>query len=71
MKIAAGVTALMVAGWKALYEVPKAPFSWEPETVEVIDSSDLAVSRGPVFNPEGKRIGTFTKIRGLLGTVIP
>jgi len=50
----------VVAGWKKFYEGPKAPFSWEPETVEVIDSGDLAVSRGPVFSPEGKRIGTFT-----------
>jgi ketosteroid isomerase-like protein len=47
-------------GWKPLYEGPKAPFSWQPETVEVIDSGTLALSRGPVFAPDGKRTGTFT-----------
>ena len=47
-------------GWKPLFEGPKAPFSWQPETVEVIDSGTLALSRGPVFQPDGKRSGTFT-----------
>jgi ketosteroid isomerase-like protein len=50
----------VVAGWKKFYEGEKAPFSWEPETVEVVDSGGLALSRGPVFAPDGKRIGTFT-----------
>jgi ketosteroid isomerase-like protein len=50
----------VVAGWKKFYEGDKAPFSWEPETVEVVDSGGLALSRGPVFAPDGKRIGTFT-----------
>jgi ketosteroid isomerase-like protein len=46
-------------GWKAYYEGAKAPFSWQPERVEVIDSGTLAFSSGPVFDPEGKRVGTF------------
>ena len=50
----------VVAGWKKYYEGPKAPFSWEPETVEVVDSGRLALSTGPVFAPDGKRVGTFT-----------
>lgn len=52
--------AAVVAGWKKFYEGPSAPFSWEPETVEVIDSGSLALSRGPVFDPSGRRVGTFT-----------
>lgn len=47
-------------GWKPLFDGAKAPFSWQPETVEVVDSGTLALSRGPVFNPEGRRTGTFT-----------
>jgi ketosteroid isomerase-like protein len=47
-------------GWKPLFEGEKAPFSWQPETVVVIDSGTLALSRGPVFEPDGKRSGTFT-----------
>jgi ketosteroid isomerase-like protein len=52
--------AAVVEGWKRMYETPKAPFSWEPEKVEVLDSATLALSTGPVFDPDGKRIGTFT-----------
>jgi ketosteroid isomerase-like protein len=47
-------------GWKAYFADKQAPFAWAPETVEVIDSGTLALSRGPVFDPGGKRTGTFT-----------
>ncbi len=47
-------------GWKPYFEGPRAPFSWQPETVEVLDSGTLALSRGPVFDEQGKRSGTFT-----------
>ena len=52
--------AAVVAGWKRFFEGKPAPFSWEPETVEVVDSGVLALSRGPVYDPNGKRVGTFT-----------
>jgi ketosteroid isomerase-like protein len=48
--------------WKRFYEKPAAPFSWQPETVEVLDSGTLALSSGPVHDPGGKLIGTFTSI---------
>jgi ketosteroid isomerase-like protein len=51
--------AAVAAGWKALYEGPQAPFSWDPERVAVIASGDLAISSGPVYDPSGKRTGTF------------
>ncbi len=52
-----------VAGWwKRWYEKPQAPFSWEPKEVEVLDSGTLALSSGPVFDPQGKRVGTFTSV---------
>lgn len=50
------------AGWKRFYERPAAPFSWQPETVEVLDSGTLALSSGPVRDPEGKLIATFTSV---------
>ena len=34
--------------WKRFYEKPDAPFSWQPEIVEVLDSGTLALSTGPV-----------------------
>jgi uncharacterized protein (TIGR02246 family) len=60
-----GPTALrgrdaVAAGWKAYFEGATAPFSWAPDRVEVLGSSTLAVSTGPVFDPGGKRTGTFT-----------
>lgn len=52
----------VVEGWKSLYEGPQAPFSWKPETVEVLDSGKLAHSSGPVLDPQGQRVGTFNSI---------
>ena len=48
--------------WKAFYEGPQAPFSWEPEQVEVLDSGAIAFSSGPVYDPDKKRIGTFNSV---------
>jgi ketosteroid isomerase-like protein len=52
----------VAAQWKAYFEGPKAPFSWEPEFVEVLGSGTLALSSGPVRDPQGKRIGTFNSV---------
>ncbi len=49
----------VAAAWKPLFEGPAAPFSWSPERVEVLDSGRLALSTGPVLDPDGKRIGTY------------
>jgi len=48
--------------WRGYFDSPKAPFSWAPETVEVLDSGTLAMSSGPVRDPDGKRIGTFNSV---------
>ena len=48
--------------WAGLYEGDAAPFSWAPETVEVLDSGTLALSSGPVWDAEGNRIATFQSI---------
>ena len=48
--------------WKRFYEGPAAPFSWEPADVEVLESGTLALSSGPVRDPAGKLIATFTSI---------
>jgi ketosteroid isomerase-like protein len=52
--------AEVAAGWKRFYDGPQAPFAWEPERVHVVESGTLAISTGPVTDPQGKRIGTFT-----------
>ena len=48
--------------WKRFYEGPTPPFSWQPEIVEVLDSGDLALSFGPVRDPNGKHFANFTSI---------
>lgn len=48
--------------WKPLFEGPKAPFSWEPTVVEVLDSGSLALSSGPIRDPGGAIVGTFNSI---------
>jgi ketosteroid isomerase-like protein len=52
--------AEVAAGWRRFYDGPQAPFAWEPERVQVVESGTLAISTGPVTDPQGKRIGTFT-----------
>lgn len=49
-------------GWKKFFEAPTPPFSWGPEVVEVLDSGNLALSSGPVRNPQGEVIARFTSI---------
>ncbi len=52
----------VAAGWKRLFEGETAPFSWEPEKVEVLESGTLALSTGPVRGPEGEDFGTFISV---------
>ena len=56
-----GRTAVTDA-WEAFFTEAAAPFSWEPEVVQVLDSGSLAFSSGPVFAPTGERIGTFNSV---------
>lgn len=49
----------VVDAWSRFFEGAQAPFSWEPETVVVLASGTLALSSGPVRDPEGERVGTF------------
>jgi ketosteroid isomerase-like protein len=52
----------VLSRWSKFFEGPTAPFSWAPELVEVQDGGRLALSTGPVFDPSGKRVATFTSI---------
>ena len=49
-------------GWKSYYQGPTAPFSWQPEHVEVLQSGGLALSSGPVRDANGKLIATFSSV---------
>jgi ketosteroid isomerase-like protein len=54
--------AAVLAGWKAFFDGPAAPFSWEPDQVEVLGSGQLALSTGPVRSPQGEVIARFNSI---------
>ena len=45
--------------WRRFYTEPKAPFSWKPDRVQVLDSGGLGYSTGPVFDDEGKQFARF------------
>lgn len=62
-----GTTALhgreaVLAAWKAFFDPPKAPFSWEPDQVEVLASGELALSTGLVKSPDGVVTARFNSI---------
>ena len=52
----------VLSRWQKFFDAAQPPFSWSPELVEVQEGGQLALSTGPVINPAGKRIGTYTSI---------
>jgi len=54
--------AAVAAAWTRFYEGKQAPFSWEPDDVQVLADGTLAFSTGPVRNPEGKVTSRFMSV---------
>lgn len=54
--------AEVAAAWRGFFEGPDAPFSWEPDLVEVLADGTLALSTGPVRDPKGQLIARFNSI---------
>lgn len=52
----------VAAAWKPFFDGPKAPFSWRPESVAVLDSGQLGLSSGPILDPLGRRTGTYCSV---------
>ena len=52
----------VAAEWKKFFAKPEAPFSWEPDEVEVLASGTLAKTSGPVYAPNGKLIARFQSV---------
>jgi ketosteroid isomerase-like protein len=52
----------VLAAWKPFFEGARAPFSWAPEVVEVLDSGTLALTSGLVRDADGRQIATFNSI---------
>ena len=49
----------VVAAWKGFFQGPAAPFSWKPDSALVLESGKLGLTSGPIYDPAGKRVGTF------------
>ncbi len=54
--------AAVAADWRRFFDGPSAPFSWKPVDVEVLTSGTLGYTSGPVYDPNGNRIGTFNSV---------
>ena len=52
----------IVDAWTRFFDGPDAPFSWEPDSVEVIDSGALGFTSGPVHDPQGVLAGRFNSV---------
>jgi len=52
----------VLAAWSRFFQGKTAPFSWEPDRVEVLRSGTLALSTGLVRDPKGKVVGRFNSI---------
>ena len=52
----------VLAAWRPFFDGTTAPFSWEPDQVEVLASGELALSTGLVKNPEGVVTARFNSI---------
>lgn len=52
----------VAAEWKKFFVKREAPFTWEPEQVEVLASGTLASTSGPVRDAGGKLIARFNSI---------
>jgi ketosteroid isomerase-like protein len=48
--------------WKKFFEGSLAPFSWEPDNVLVMTDGKLAISSGPVRDPQGKLVARFNSV---------
>ncbi|HWH80598.1 MAG TPA: hypothetical protein VNU71_00010 [Burkholderiaceae bacterium] len=54
--------AAVAAAWKRFFEAQDAPFSWEPDQVEVTADGALAHSSGPVRDPAGQPFARFNSV---------
>lgn len=52
----------IVAAWQRFFDAEQAPFSWQPQLVEVLPGGHLALSSGPVLDAAGNCVGTYNSV---------
>ena len=54
--------AAVIAGWAGYFQGTQAPFSWDPDQVEVLPDGSLAHSSGLVRNSAGEPVARFNSV---------
>lgn len=54
--------AAVAEQWSKFFGTEKRPFSWEPKKWELNPSRTMGMTNGPVFDPEGTPVGTFSSV---------
>lgn len=54
--------AAVLEGWKRFYEGAQAPFSWAPDTIEVLADGSIGYSSGLVRDPQGRAHSRYTSV---------
>jgi ketosteroid isomerase-like protein len=52
----------VIKAWTPFFSSPEAPFSWQPEQVEVAAGGTLGSTSGPVYSSSGALTGRFSSI---------
>jgi ketosteroid isomerase-like protein len=52
----------VLAQWSKFFGTSPRPFSWEPKKWAVNPSGTMGMTNGPVFDPEGKQVGSFSSV---------
>ena len=52
----------VVAEWSKFFGTDKRPFSWEPRKWDVNPSRTMGMTNGPVYDPDGNHVGTFSSV---------
>jgi ketosteroid isomerase-like protein len=52
----------VLEAWKPFFSSPEAPFSWQPDRVEVSGNGTLGSTSGPVYSSNGALTGRFHSV---------
>jgi len=52
----------VLKAWAPFFNTPEAPFSWQPDRVEVAGRGTLGATSGPVYGSNGAQTGRFNSV---------
>jgi ketosteroid isomerase-like protein len=54
--------AAVLEQWSKFFGTEARPFAWEPKKWELNPTRTMGMTNGPVFDPEGNHVGTFSSV---------